>query len=557
MHGRGWLGFSKRIVKDTKIEAKWTTHYDNVKREGTSYPFTFLPKTEEFETKLDSGVIVVKTISTSYSIHKPLDAGGAFSVVPNEIVQTHIENGVVVRQLRETNIRYDLFDNVTHREQFISKSKKYHIVWDIEYADEKERSERWLLGLIKRIEETSTSDSGKTQRRRTDYTPNLSTGLIDRVIVEPDDTTKDFYLSTNYVRNSNGLIESVIREDFTGKSRRINITYDVLEGKLASSITNDLGHVTNLVYHPGLGVLVEQQNPDGTTKRWKYDRFGRIRREETSPYGPKISINYLKYVPKGPSLVYSFDSLTQVKTVQDGYIEMNRYFDQLGRCILQSMKSFDEKVMIEKSFAYNDNYPNKYAYISQQHFSDQHHSPLSEYRYIEFEYDRLGRLVRQGLPGLWNVRTVYDSLKTTVYNDSLYQEGYVVEDELGRVTESVSILTEEPSKSKHDVLTTYQYGPFNHHEQIIDHFGNRIVLEYDHLGRCTKFLDPNTGETTFKYNAFGNLREKTDANLVTTTYLYDNIGRLESSKSKYGNTFFVWDNAPNGIGRVASSLRSK
>ena len=54
---------------------------------------------------------------------------------------------------------YDEFDNLVHSEEFMSSSKKYHLVWHATYAPPVGQ----LLSLLTSMDETS--ETGKSQKK--------------------------------------------------------------------------------------------------------------------------------------------------------------------------------------------------------------------------------------------------------------------------------------------------------------------------------------------------------------------------------------------------------
>jgi len=58
-----------------------------------------------------------------------------------------------------------------------------------------------------------------------------------------------------------------------------------------------------------------------------------------------------------------------------------------------------------------------------------------------------------------------------------------------------------------------------------DQAGKVTQFQYDKLGRLTKVIDAESGETTYGYDELGNRIRQTDANNRSTWFLYDKLGR--------------------------------
>ena len=94
---------------------------------------------------------------------------------------------------------------------------------------------------------------------------------------------------------------------------------------------------------------------------------------------------------------------------------------------------------------------------------------------------------------------------------------------------------------------------------VTDPAGNRIENHYDGLGRRTETFDPSSGHATTKYNGFGEVISLVDGAGVQTTIVHDTLGRInqrtstDPSSGASSTEKFVWDIAPNGVGKLASA----
>jgi len=87
--------------------------------------------------------------------------------------------------------------------------------------------------------------------------------------------------------------------------------------------------------------------------------------------------------------------------------------------------------------------------------------------------------------------------------------------------------------------------------KIFDPQNHVTEMEYDKFGNREKLTDPDLGTIIFVHNAFGELDNKTDANGNYTSFLYDKLGRMIYQNSPEGETTWIYDQAVNGIGKLA------
>jgi YD repeat-containing protein len=80
----------------------------------------------------------------------------------------------------------------------------------------------------------------------------------------------------------------------------------------------------------------------------------------------------------------------------------------------------------------------------------------------------------------------------------------------------------------------------------------RVHLTYDLFGRKASMDDPNMGHWEYSYSAFGELISQKDAKLQVTTFECDQLGRLWHKTSPDTETTWTFDQAANGLGRLAS-----
>jgi YD repeat-containing protein len=72
-------------------------------------------------------------------------------------------------------------------------------------------------------------------------------------------------------------------------------------------------------------------------------------------------------------------------------------------------------------------------------------------------------------------------------------------------------------------------------------------------GRKIASNDPDLGAWTYAYDTASELVSQTDAKSQTTTLTYDILGRLTQRVEPDMTSVWVYDTAPNGIGKVANA----
>ena len=123
--------------------------------------------------------------------------------------------------------------------------------------------DNWLLGLPTSRTVTETTPQG-TATRNWVFTPDPTTGVLMHETYQPG--VPDEQLDTDYGRNAKGLPIRITRMIATGETRTTNLVYDDFDGTFIKQITNPLGQIMNLTYHPGFGVLVAARIRTGSAR---------------------------------------------------------------------------------------------------------------------------------------------------------------------------------------------------------------------------------------------------------------------------------------------------
>jgi len=345
----------------------------------------------------------------------------------------------------------------------------------------------------------------------------------------------------------------------------------------ARRIRNELGHTVDIETDQETGSMLETfgPNPDEHTKR-VLDPWGRVKSVETkvddgSGNPPLVQVVVNVYEDATSSSFASVTSKTLQELGGDVWVESTLEFDELGRPVrvtnVGSAASGGDTVA---TWSYLNGKLDVYTGPDP---SDESTTP----RRISYEYtyDGLGRAKTFRIPlssGTVGMDYSYDGLLTT-------ESEYVASPLAG---EPMSV-----TRKRVDPL-----GRLDWVEELIDSDGTYAHTEYgyDHDGRMNYILDPDGVVTVMKHDFFGNRTEvsrsgKTwsyrydrnsnlesiikphegnDPEPFTTSILYDALDRRESRSPAEGGlssaeldelsvglTQFVYDEGPNGIGRLS------
>jgi RHS repeat-associated protein len=537
--GRGWIGFLNRTTTNTRTGAHRTVAFDNT-RDGTVYPHAGLPTNEIFEVTLDSGRSIRRSRSIQYKTIVGIPAtGGPYAVRPWIITDREDEHALGAnydfdhpQRLQQTTLTFDTFGNLTNQvveNALAGRTDSYDATYDIDQP-------AWLISEIRTSHRSSVvAATGERQDQRTSYTVEPISGGIHDQIVEPEGDA-DTYLATTYVRDLEGQLQSITRRDANGVARTDRILYDYVDGTYPRGFTNPAGHTTQVVYHGGMGHLMLTVDPNGVQRSWQYDKLGQL----IAAVGPDSGrvISYQKgQNGEGMETVVRGTALDYDSTV----------VDVMGRPVRHSARRWDGRATLQSVTMTYDVVTGKVASVSRPFEA----LPDAVPGFITtFSYDALGRLRSVATPSEFETTIEYEGLKTTSKVGST-TKGYRVTDQTGEIVRSVSV---EPSAPGGEIGTTFELGPFGQIRHVRhDAESSFVTIGYDQLGRPILLDDPDTGPKQLHYNAFGEPRESIDADARVTDFLRDTLGRIFQESADGHVSSFVWDQAGNGIGQLASS----
>jgi RHS repeat-associated protein len=439
-------------------------------------------------------------------------------------------------------------------------------------------------------------------------TPGLTTdyaydaeGLLTSV-TETDTTGHGVPYATNgqtrtwtQTYTSEGLIASV-DGPLAGNGDTVGYTYDA-NGYLAT-VTNELGHVTEITSVDALGRPLAIEDPNGIVTELSYSPTGYLEAIAVDPSGADVvtSIGYDEIGQvisvtreDGTAFTYVYDEARRLTSITDSdgnKVEFTRNdlgniihreildgssnvlfaqgatFDELGRLLtsvgvnnatweyaydkVSNLVSETDPRSGVKTFAYNslneliqtvDQASNAVALTrNSQGDVDTYSDP----RLIDttFVYNGWGEIIQESSPDIGTV--VYERNALGFFSKRTDARGVVAEyayDDAGRLT-SVSY----PASPSENVAYSYD-----------DTIGGNLGL-----GRLTGFTDP-AGETTRTHNSIGQIATDTLEILgaiATTSYDYDDAGNLQHITYPSGRIVSYWRNAEGQISSVSTRKTS-
>ncbi|XXT49991.1 RHS repeat-associated core domain-containing protein [Sorangium sp. So ce542] len=566
--GRGFLGFGERIVTDLDTGAAALEAYDLVTFDDELQVFPFAgsvqrtwrwapglasqPRPEQIEL---SFVDVTRTLV-------PTNDGATYFTLPTERrmrraqgiypppsgvtpsleayvreVEAGGDGATLLRDSVSTVTDFDTFGNV--RAEEVSTSG-VDLTFKVTRTF-KNDTERWVLGQLESQKECSAA-AGMSQCRNVTRTTTIY-GEVETESTESDDGLPDTKLTIAYARDDFGNIIGVTAEDAFGHQRTSSTDFDE-EGIFPEKYVNAAGHSTLVEFDDALGVLLERVDPNQLVTTWAHDGFGRLG-VETRPDGTTTTVTLSRTKDGGPA--QDAWRVRQRRTTTGGADDTVE-LDGLGRPIRwwwygpepePAQGAGDAKRILQEI-----GYDALGEHIARRSVPVREDTPERERLYDRFEYDAVGREVRQTTP--WNAVTAteYDGLRVRVTD----AHDHVTVTELDPLGRTASITDAA------DGITRYSYGPFGMLHTVTDPGGAVTRTTCDALGRVRQLDDPDRGTTVSSHDGFGELISSTDALGRETTWAYDALGRPRTRVDRDGaerlTTTWTWDTAAHGLGKL-------
>jgi len=326
--------------------------------------------------------------------------------------------------------------------------------------------------------------------------------------------------TTSYSYNSLGLIDTVDgpRTDVTDVT---TFAYDTKGNR--TTVTNALGHVTQITSYDLSGRPLTIVDANGATTQLTYDVRGRLLSQNTAGRLTTFTYNGVGNVIQisqnnGQVISYHYDDAHRATGYNDAQGNRVEYtLDLAGNQIQEKIYDPSHQLTRSHSFIY-DELNRLRADIG------------ADSQTATLDYDTNSNLTDQSDPNGNPTSYAFDGLnrliKSTDADNGQTHYGYDDRDNLISVTDAKGHTTH------------YTYDAFNN------------LIQQD---------SPDTGITTFTYDEANNRTSQTDANNITRSYGYDALNRLTSisyPNTEFNITYTYDENNSNqhGIGRLTSQI---
>ncbi len=409
-------------------------------------------------------------------------------------------------------------------------------------------SAKWFFGrltrsvVVKGGDEIKPGDTARyTETRIAEFGYDASTGLLafERANVQSPDQA----VTTTYRRDEFGNVVSSEVSAPRQPARTTRTQYDVL-GRFAIAETNALGHAVRKEPKLTTGAPLSVTGPNGLTTSYEYDGFGRLLRE-VSPTGVSSTSELLLPADLNDAdAVQGLNVVYVARARTDNLPPTVRLIDAKGRVLRTIAEGFTADAGAKR--------------------------PIQR----DTEYDLLGRPTKTSLPyergstRYWAVVDRYDSLgralRTVAPNGAVTETAYasragggstlIITDPLGRKTTTTTNMRRLPLLVKDAMggTVTYVYDAGDRLLTMVGPTGATTRHTYDGVGQRIETSDPDMGRWRYQYDSFGRLVEQIDAKQQITTIEYDLLGRPVRKSQNDATSWWEYDTAARGIGKIAS-----
>jgi RHS repeat-associated protein len=542
-NGRGFLGFTKREIHGPGSRHTVIT-YEPTERLFAGaryvYPRALLPKTVQTDVDTWQGNASHHYTTETNTYAASFRGDGTYAVAPSRTERSsyHCASyfggtctgpGFRLGSQEETFV-FDSFGNLTNHDITYKNGAGTVLEANTETTFFDPKPDTWLVTLhdASRNSTRTSTAGGETKTRTTRIYPDTVHGGIDAVDIEPGGGTTR--LNRWFWRDPRGRLSGVLDVDvFAGVSRwTATYTYEDADGVDVASVYNALGQMTRFWRHPGLGLVVEVDHPDGLAETRSYDTFGRLL-NETKTTGAYENFVY----QDGPGWG------SDVRVSPSGLNFRDIHLDSYGRETRMQVA-----VDANRSLVDTKSYDSMGHVVARFLTSGPPSNPTTTINTYNLTYDDLGRLQSDchlTLNGDSACTTnSYEGLTVTSTDEAGRWIRHTV-DAMGRPLQQSSVVRGATSSA------TFWYGPFGvlSKEEAFDQSG-KTEIAYDVLGRQVSVSRTGVGTRGIKYNAFGDVvetyKQKSDLTKVDSVfYGRDLLGRVTSMSGSGIQRSFYWD----------------
>jgi YD repeat-containing protein len=498
--GKGFLGFRKIESTDNETGIKTIQEF------SFNNPY-FNPEQKTFEKRLSDNTLIEKS-SFTYDYKNISGTKVFFPYIPESTVESRKLDGTLYNTVVSAFTCDDygnvLTTNVNHNNGFATETSTNQY-------DNIIATDKWHLGRLTRSEVTKTRDGQTPVTRVSAFEYNSESGLLEKEIVEPGNSTYSY--EKIYTHDDFGNIEET-RYTRSGLEDRITSSVYDTKGRFEIQTKNALGHVSTKTYDDFYGNVTQAVSANGLMTQFVYDNFGNLLKT-VAPDG-NVAVSKDLWVETGDA-----DAPTRAVYYSWGQASggpvTKVYYDKQGRPLRKVTTGFGGNIIYVDT-EYND--IGQVEAVSDPYFEG------NTLIWTNYEYDVLGRVAEQTLPGNRVTSTTYNGLETTVTGP------------LNKtITKTTDVLGNLVTSEDHDGNTiTYHYFSSGLLKEVVaPGSAYNINMDYDLLGNQTLLDDPNLGTVDYTYNVYGELLTQTDEG-GSTSMEYDLLGRLVKRTASEGIT---------------------
>jgi RHS repeat-associated protein len=527
--GAGLLGFAKRTVKDDLTERTTTTTYlqDFINRIAgvpnetivtNSAGFILSKKTMSWAGKTPiSGMVSTQKI---WQIHSTGSTDHTYD--PN--VSTTTPYLTTTSSTPITS--YDDYGNVMSSSVVTSDGfgKSTTTTYDYSLAS----ISNWLIGRPLQVEVQSNAPSASLPPRKSSFTYQTNSHLVQTEIIEPGAGDPTLTLTTTYGYDSvgNRTSTAVSGQGLTGRTS--TVSYGDAYKRFATSASNALSHTATSEYMPRFGAVTKTTDANGQYGVSRYDRLGR----KVASYS-SLGINQSTTYAQGIA-----GAAMSITTTTSGAPLSVSHVDLLGREIRRDTQDFAwNTVSVTTTYdargrKLSVTRPNVDALTSAA-------QPTVATTFTYEADNKIDRLLSETDANGGTTNYAYAGFTGTVTRNP----GSAPAQATTRVTNSQGWTTSVTDAAQN--TTTYNYDSLGNLTQVNKPGGGMVTMTYDIRSRKKSLVDPDAGTINYSYNAGGELVTEAVAGGRSSTSTYDTLGRLairaETANGKTYTTTNVYD----------------
>lgn len=533
--GRGFVGFMKRIVRDSRTpnlqtEIKYRQDfpfiemaYESALRQSPSGTYITRVTNTPLAIVYGSGADVRQYPYVSQSTSDLHEVGGTYDGVKyatkvRTVTAIDSTSGLVTDQVTVTT------EIATGLNSASSKTERVY------HSSVLNDTSSWCLGLPQLTQEISshTLAGGSQRTRAVGRTWDPTTCRMNSQSLEPNNAQWEVVTQLGYDGFGNINSQSVTG---AGMTARITLVNWGPAGQFPETITNALSQQTHQSFRYDLGVESSTTDSNGLTTSWGTDNYGR-RNLETRPDGTKTVTTLFSCTVGCDPRVKVYASV-ETKAVNNSVVRTDwAYFDRFNRMV------FEHAQRPGGAFAING-----------------------------VEFDSLGRTARRynpwwngaGQNGYWGIE--YDALNRVTAEKLFTSAGAINRSRAQSFNGlSASVGDYKGNSSTHyssawgDLVqitdavagaTKYKSNAFGQTVEIKDAYDNITTeIAYNVRGMKVSSTDLDMGLWEFLPNALGEVTKVRDAKTSspnwTTQFYYDAIGRMTQRDEAEGSTVWTW-----------------